>query len=408
MTPPAPRPAKPSSFRQTRAYRVTLWVLLVLCLVALFAIGRSAFSGSKLLKADDFVQYWAAGRVFLAGGDPYDPAQLRPLQHAAGRTNYIDGAPTIVWNPPWLLPGLALFGALPYPEARLAWFLLHLALILACLIWAWRAYSGPHNRAWAAWLVGLTFVPTLQALQVGQLGPVILALTVGLTVHAECQNAFWTGAILALLSIKPQLALPLGTIGLLWIAKQRSLAAIAGGACALLVASGLAVAINHPIFGAYIRAVTSYPPVEWATPTLGGVLRALTGVERFWLQFAPALIGMAWAIAHWARRRDTWEWSQELPLLLLVSMVTAPYAWGYDMVLLVVPLVQIAAQLASQPPSARTWRLAGAYLSLNLAALAVHLLLRNSFWFFWLPPALLAWYLWARKAISAPARPPAT
>jgi hypothetical protein len=50
----------------------------------------------------DFVEYWSAARVHAAGGNPYDGAQLLPLQRDAlgepGRTEAV-----MLWTPPWTL-----------------------------------------------------------------------------------------------------------------------------------------------------------------------------------------------------------------------------------------------------------------------------------------------------------------
>jgi hypothetical protein len=384
------------------ARRLVVWVLLAMSLLALWMLGRPLLVSPKLLAADDFVLFWAAGRVFLQGGDPYDPTELTPVYHVAGRTTFAEGAFTIMWNPPWILPGLALFGALPYPEARLLWLLANLAMVLASAYWAWRTYGGAPHKVWGVGLAALTFVPALQALQAGQLGPIILALTVGFVALAERRRVFWAGAVVALLSIKPQLVLLVGLVALFWMLRRRNLLAVAGGVCALLVTSGVALAINPSVFRHFLNAVAAYPPVEWATPTVGGVLRALTGGRHFWLQAAPLVAGATWAGLYWVRRRQGWTWSAHLPLLLLVSMLTAPYGWAYDMVLLVIPVVAIAAGALARPWTRRmTWICAG-YLAIDLTMLVLHIVVKNSFWFFWVAPALLIWYLNSRQSNSPP------
>src|SRR5512133_4063759 len=64
----------------------------------------------------DFVTYWSAARVYLAGGNPYDPAQLAPLQQAFGPVML---EMTTFWYMPWTLPFLAPLGWLAYSAAFL-------------------------------------------------------------------------------------------------------------------------------------------------------------------------------------------------------------------------------------------------------------------------------------------------
>jgi hypothetical protein len=66
---------------------------------------------------------------------------------------------------------------------------------------------------------------------------------------------------------------------------------------------------------------------------VGGVLRSIFGVQHTWLQFLPAAIGTAWFALYWIRNRRGWTWEEHLPLVLLVSLGTAPYSWAHDYIL---------------------------------------------------------------------------
>jgi len=72
----------------------------------------------KILPIDDFVEYWAAGRLNAQGEDPYDPNKLLPLEQAAGRDT--DEA-IMMWNPPWTLTLAMPFASLPSRTAHLLW-----------------------------------------------------------------------------------------------------------------------------------------------------------------------------------------------------------------------------------------------------------------------------------------------
>jgi len=62
----------------------------------------------------------------------------------------------------------------------------------------------------------------------------------------------------------------------------------------------------------------------------------------FWMQFAPMAIGVFWACCFYWKRRVWWNWHEHGPALLVVSILTAPYAWLTDEVVLVPAILQAA------------------------------------------------------------------
>jgi hypothetical protein len=167
-----------------------------------------------------------------------------------------------------------------------------------------------------------------------------------------------------------------------------------GGGLAGLAALGIAVVCNPAVIGQYREALGHHPPEQWISPTPGAFLRLLFGEERFWLQFVPTLAGLVWFVPYWFKHRKTWNWAEQMPLLLLVSFVTASYgAWPFDLVVLLLPVIQAAVLVgASERTSFRACALA-AYLLIDGLALTLNLLRLTSMWFVWMAPALLAAYL---------------
>ncbi len=361
----------------------------------------------RILATDDFVQYWAAGRVVLQGANPYDPAALSQWQAASGRTSYEANAPTIAWNPPWILPFLMPLGAIPYPWARIVWFCLSLAGLVISVRVLWRTYGGEQDFEPLALALVLAFPPTLSALRVGQLGPLLLAVLMGLLLAGIRGRWAVAGACAALLTIKPQLFHMLIVALILWAITERSLSLVIGGAVALLSALGVAAAVDPGVLGQYLTAVTTYPPDAWATPTVGGLLRLLLGVDRFWLQFLPSVLGNLWLCWYWWRRRDSWSWVKQVPILTLVGLLTAPYLWSYDLVLLAVPLVPALARLL-QGKSVRSFLVSGPGLSYIILVVAMFVqgqFVRNDFWSLWFVPAFVLWYWVAESRSVTPVGP---
>src|SRR5207245_7607297 len=138
-----------------------------------------------------------------------------------------------------------------------------------------------------------------------------------------------------------------------------------------------------------------------AYPVLGGVLRLIFGMEKRWLQFIPAVLGLAWFLQYWRAHRDEWEWREHVPLLLLVSLVTTPYAWFFDQVVLLPVVMQCTIWLVRWRSSVAV-QVAVAFAVSNLVC---RLLLDNeirTFWYVWIAPVWLILYLvlW-QKAMRA-------
>lgn len=363
---------------------------------------RTLLSNPRVWPPDDFVEYWAAAKLTLNGQNPFDESLLLPLQQHAGRDTQ---DAIMMWNPPWSLPAVLPLGLLPARSAQLLWLLVHLVVTGYCADRLWLLDGGSRARRWVGWAVALLFMPTIFALSSGQISPFLL---LGAVLYLHCLRRaerarcweYAAGAATVLVAIKPHLAY------LLWVAiavdavTRGRWRVIVGGALTGLACALLPLAFNPQVWHQYADAMGNRPPAQWLSPTLGTVLRMAFGAEYFWLQFVSVVLGLAWFAWHRWNMRDNWDWTEQLPLLLLVSFVTAPYgAWPFDMVLL------LPAVFALLLKSRETWEsdvgvapgsprfTIAALVAVNLGCLVMNLLQTGSFWFLWVAPAVLGLYV---------------
>ena len=378
-------------------------ILTLALLVGVIAVGGWWLADHPdVWQPDDYVEYWAAGRLVLAGGDPYSAEQLLPLQRAAGRNT--DEA-IMMWNPPYTMAAAMPLGLLPPRTGQVAWLLLSLLAVAASAALLWNTYGGDARKRWVALVLAFTFVPTLFVLQTGQITAFVLF---GAALFAWCCRRGWeflAGGAAVLIAIKPHLA------ALLWLAVgldavcNRRWRIVAGGVAAGLLATGVVMAVIPGVWGQYFEAYRScpIPPSKWVSLTLGVVLRLAYGTEQFWLQFVPlALVagGFAW---HWRRHGRAWDWADQLPSLLACSFVAAPYgAWHFDLVLLLVPTIHRAADFANRRGESAGWVVPLCALAVaNIAMLVMSHGHVWSFWYCWVAPLVLVGY-----ALTAPRREP--
>jgi hypothetical protein len=393
-----PDPSSGTPAAQLSARRLLPWCALAVLWAVLTGQLARLLSDPAVWPPDDFVEYWAAGRLNAAGENPYDPGKLLPLQRAAGRDTR---EAVMMWNPPWTLPWLMPLGLLPARVGQLVWLALGLAAVVFCADWAWRFYGGPARRRWVAWALALTFLPTLFVLQSGQIGPAVLLGVVGFLHWQRRGRRLLAGAATVLIAIKPHLAYLFWVALLLDALYRRRWTTLLGGALAGLAALGVALACNPSVVGQYRQTLGQHPPEQWVSPTPGTFLRMLLGEEQFWLQFVPPVVGLAWLVPYWWQRRRAWDWAEQVPLLLLVSFVTASYgAWPFDLVVLLVPVVQAAALVWAAGRRSLCRLALGAYLLVDGLGLALNLLRLSSVWFFGMTVGLLVAYLAVRAALN--------
>lgn len=376
--------------------RALTWLLLAVIVVLLYR-AAPVFVSDRVFQLDDFLEYWSAGRVNLAGENPYDQQLMAALQQGMSRT-----LPVMMYNPPMALTFATPLSLLPYPVARVLWFLVSIALTALAVAWLWELAGGARSRLFLVWILAFFFAPTLTMLQRGQLSILMLLGLAGFLRYQQMGRLWLAGAFAALTVLKPHW-LPLFWLALLlWSIDRRKWQPLLGAAGALAVTTAIPLLFNPGLLAQYGFAAAHEAPLDWYTPTIGGALRAWLGPEKTWLQFASLPLGVLWLAFYWLRNRSAWDWRIHLPAVTIASVITAVYGWPYDQVVLLVALVP-AIQLLFASRSRRTAAmLAVAGLVLNVLSIGVRPVLEmGAFW--WLAPGWLLWYLLVRKLPHEPA-----
>lgn len=335
--------------------RVRLWAIAVLAasLIAIAYLGVTAhglndYHGRPL--GTDFSDVYAAGMLARAGkaADAYD----WPRHHAAEQAIFGQDTPFYGWHyPPFFLIAAEGLAHLPYIPALLLWQGLTLALYLIAL----RALTKTADPALARdplWLlVALAFPAVFVNLTHGQNGFLTTALLAGGLALLD-KRPLLAGVVLGAMAYKPQflVALPF--------------ALIAGRAYKPLITAGLTMAILAVLatllFGSGIW--TAF--FDSATLSRTVVLeQGNTGFEKMQSAFAATrLLGGSIAAAYMVQGGVTlacltaltaiWR-SAAAPgvkgaALAFATTLSTPYAMDYDLVLLAIGIIFLAAELRYQ------------------------------------------------------------
>jgi hypothetical protein len=305
------------------------------------------------LSTSDFSGIWAGARAFVSGHDPYDPATWRTVAASFGG-QLPDTA--VYGYPPWVAVALAPLALVPIPVAAGMWLIGSVAVVAVALRALLRT-SLPGVSVAHAIVGALPFVaqPGYRSLVNGQWTFVLIAAT---------------AAVALLLATRPRLA---AGIALLWLAKPQLFVLAAMGwawgrprFAATAAVLGLAVVgVATAAFPGWWPAWSSgVAPVRLARPaTVPSALADLVGPAG---QVAGLALIAAAAVAT-ARAFGT-RGPAALAMWSAVSVAGALYAWSYDHLLLVVPLIIAAGAIREVSPARARWLVVGGAAMLVLVS----------------------------------------
>jgi alpha-1,2-mannosyltransferase len=315
---------------------------------------------SLLQRGEDFRGYYAAARVLLKHGNPYDYKELAPiLLEVTGR---VGNNP--YYYPPWFAWLFVPFALMPYDVARGIWMLVNLVLWGIGLWLLSRLLEWP-SPGWQRWLIFLfaTFQFAWITLRYEQTGILLFVLLVAALTAIRKRNWFWTGCWLALLLIKPNITLiPVLSISI-WMVRLKRwkpiLLMVLFLAC-LLFATTLATPYwFHPLlqpgFDRGLSDVLDGPNRVVADRVNSTLIGWLTGLRLarnlcILISILAAIFGGSFLVHVILRSTSLMK---VVIVSLLVSFAVTPYALQYDYPLLSLPLLWAMALYTRSPQGTR-------------------------------------------------------
>lgn len=355
---------------------------LFLCVVPL---------AGKIAASRDFVVFWATGRQLIHHADPYDAVAMKQIEQSAG----LDPRYGVLFmrNPPWALPLMLPLGVFGLRFGAFLWSLSIVACLVASVLILWRMQGRPANHLhWIA----LSFGPALLCAIMGQ-NTVFALFGYVLFLHLHRTRPFLAGASLWLCALKPHLFVPFGVVLLAWIFISWSYKILAGAAAAMAASVALTYMVDPTAWADYSKMMRTAGLDTEFIPCLSVALQLWLSPHSMWLRYLAPALGCVWALAYYWPRRNHWDWNRNGGLVLLVSLVAAPYSWVYDGGLAIPALMQGAYRTRSR-------FLLAVLTSASLLVLVelVGGIRIISPLYLWTAPAWLAWYL---IACATPRKP---
>lgn len=283
--------------------------------------------GTGLVIGRDFLNFWMAGRAAW-GSEPERFYEIATYQSQLAPIVGVD-YPGQVWSyPPTVMLAAAPFGLLPYLPALLLWSLIGPVVLLAAL----RRLAADRRL-----LVPILLSPAAMfAMMSGQLALLAAAAILG-ALHLRRDRPWLAGALLGVLTIKPQLGL---LFPILLLSERNWKVLGTATLCALLVAAATAAIWGIDVWTAYFELgiptqsrVLSDPQAIAGPfmPTIFMNLRSAGATSS--LAAAAQAVGTVIAIAlvawRFSRRPEPGDWRAN-SLFLAASVFGTGYLLSYD------------------------------------------------------------------------------
>lgn len=342
--------------------RVATFSYVAALAVALFVLALLGPLERKagMIGSDDFANIWVGARVYVTGHDPYDPATWRQTVSLMGT------APTeqpIYLYPPWAILLVLPVAALPIAVATPVWTAAGLGAAGAAVgILCRRLLPGRSLMHAAAAVTLLLSGPAVSTFLTGQWSFILVAALAGLVLALRSGHATVAGLLTIAMLAKPQLfllAAPALAVRALWSSPIRPeglrfVLVAAGSGAAIITLSWLLLPSWWPAWPTLIgpwQLVPDHATVE------GLLFRELGPVGTVAaLGLLAAMIAVA---SRFHPRGPAW-----IPVWLTLSVVAAPYANPYDLLILLVPGIVAAA--AAGPGSPRAAIILGGTIAILL------------------------------------------
>lgn len=318
-------------------------------MAALLLVALSLFSNLAHPRPLDFLSFWGAGRLALAG-DPasaYDSAAHLALGRAIGG---LDGYMTFVYPPPFLAI-LLPFALMPFGVATLVWVCANFGIFIAAI-----RRAAPVG-AWHA----LSFPPVLHNVLIGQAGLLVAAIFALAQRWLEARP-FRAGLLLGCLVLKPQLGLML-PIALLAGAQWRAIGGAALSAVAILLLG--AMLFGPDSYRAMIAAMPDYGRLALESPLahmkMASLYAALrhSGLPSDAALLVHGAVASGVALLVWTAWRRPGAVDAKWMILLCATAIATPYALPYDLAFLILPFGWLARQGAALRLLVPLWCLTG-------------------------------------------------
>jgi hypothetical protein len=355
------------SYKSDMGRRMKILLSMYLAFMAVMHIFILIYFSDFTLKGyNDFAAFYTAGTIVKEGQTRrlYDPSLQWKIQEEFAPEVGIRKGPLPYIHPPFEAYLFWVLAQTSYAKAYVVWTVFKFAaLVLAIFLLIPTEKFGVLHALFLA-VLSLGLFPVAVDLLQGQ-DSILLLLIFSLCFFLLMRKMeFWAGSILALGLLKFHLVLPVVLIFLL----RKRLKFVSGFSLAgmlLLLLSivmvGWESALHYPKYIWALDHAPGFGVTTWENmPNVRGILTSAFGRTAF-VKFIPEAVfaaGIIGVISAAMFGKNGTNQSVNLPavfsLAIVTSLFTSYYAYGYEMVLLLIPILLLGASTMSDPKYANS------------------------------------------------------
>lgn len=322
----------------------------IIAVVVLVAVGWPASE----FRHNDFVGFWVGSRMLLDGRDPYDAVAWRAMHGAIGSLGRaIVPAGTGYGYPLTTALVFVPFALVPIWLAAPLWLVTQVALAGGSLVYLARVLFPASLRRDLPVLLafGAASQPAWVLAAGGNIGGIVLAIAATSAALLLRGRPLAAGAVAGLLIVKPHPLLFAMLLMLLAVPRRDALRLVAGA----LASSGPLVLITLVLRPGWVSEfLVSMEAIGGAPAARASVFGALQSFGVLTWIVALLMLG---AVLAWQRRARP-ALAPFVAVAIPISLVTAPYVWSYDHLVMLVSVAVVIAGVADAGPRVRVSMLA--------------------------------------------------
>lgn len=279
--------------RLSRNFWLFMLGLFIVATLAFYLIVTSRYAVS----VDDFFIEWKGAQIAVNGGDPYSDAATLEIQHGLYRFNVPPDQDQLAFvYPYWRIFYNLPIVFLPYDWAAAIWVGLLITLFLGSVylitqVVGWRPKSALQQSV--LYLSLLLSFPVFGSLMLGQVALLDGSLLALIFFCLRTGRQGWAGFLLALITVKPQLAVVMVGLLVLRALWKREWRFLLSFAITMAILAGASFAVYPSWFSKFLAGISRYPSYK---PTLTGPSFIFGGLGSVGTVLA-ALIWLVIAIA---------------------------------------------------------------------------------------------------------------
>ena len=323
-------------------------MILVLLLPMLYAYS-SWLEKSGRPRHSDFSHYWQASRMLILGQSAYDSQAWEAERDQLGLTPS-GTEPTFLYPLPMVVL-LMPFGFLTVERAYFLWaFLGGISLLASMLILI--SYYPKRSYGFELLAIGTVFLfrPTLYIIPGGQITAEFLILLV-LSIYLFSRGKWFFGGLAAsMIVLKPSLGIPFLALLGVWLIFRKHWTGLGGIGAGGILLYGLG-ALFDPLWGLNYLAIGqgAFDKYHGYQPTILGLTGLIFNAD--WLKTFAGIAGVFSVLAVTAylffKRKLYKSPFRAVAIFTVVTLMVSPYAWNYELILLLIPILYILIVVSS-------------------------------------------------------------